>query len=264
MGEIGQGVRNPGRLIAMPAHLTLSGKRVLVTGAAGAIGQACLGLFADLGASIIATDANEKALSQAMEGVIPRVRESSFKALDVTQPRQVDAFAADVASRFGKLDGMVLGAGIYRPQIVSTMSDQEWAEMLSINLTGSFHFCRAFAPHLAAGSAIALIASIAGVRGSQGFAHYAASKAGLLGLMRSLALELAPYTRVNAISPGPIEGPMIAPLVQKRGAELVAKTPLGRLGIPLDVAHAAAFLISDWTAWMTGENLQLNGGAHMD
>lgn len=224
--------------------ITFTGKTVLVTGAAGAIGSRCAALLGELGAEVIVTDAN------------------LALACDVTRAEHVEALRDKVLTGGKTLDAMILCAGIYRPAPLVQMTDEEWRETLDVNLTGVFNFIRAFAPHMAKGGSIVALSSIA-QRGSASFAHYAASKSGLLGLVRSAALELAPDCRVNAISPGPIDSPMVAPLMERRGGEILAQVPMKRLGTPDEVARAAAFLASDWASYITGENLHLNGGLYM-
>ena len=224
--------------------ISFAGKTVLVTGAAGAIGARCVELLAELGATVIPTDAN------------------MALACDVARAEHVEALRDRIMAPDRKLHAMVLCAGIYRPAPIVQMTDTEWRETLDVNLTGVFNFIRAFAPHMAVGGAIVALSSIA-QRGSASFAHYAASKSGLLGLVRSAALELAPNCRVNALSPGPIDSPMVAPLMKRRGDEILAQTPMKRLGTPDEVAKAVAFLASDWASYITGENLHLNGGLYM-
>lgn len=162
--------------------------------------------------------------------------------------------------RFGHADFLVTGAGVYRDQLVASMSDEQWRETLGINLDGVFFTCRAVAPLLRDGGAIVNIASMAGHRGSYQHAHYAAAKGAVLSFSRSLALELAPRIRVNAVSPGLIDTPLIRPLLAAKGDELIKATPLKRLGRPEEVARAVAFLCSDWASFVNGETLHINGG----
>ena len=224
--------------------ITFAGKTVLVTGAAGAIGARCAALLGELGAEVIETDAG------------------LTLACDVTRSEDVAALRERIVTPGRKLDAMILCAGIYRPAPIAQMTDREWQETLAVNLTGVFNFIRAFAPHMSTGGTIVALSSIA-QRGSASFAHYSASKSALLGLVRSAALELAPHCRVNALSPGPIDSPMVAPLMERRGGEILAQVPMKRLGTPDEVAKAAAFLASDWSSYITGENLHLNGGLYM-
>jgi 3-oxoacyl-[acyl-carrier protein] reductase len=242
--------------------ISFAGKTVLITGAAGAIGARCAELVGGLGARLVLTDASAEALGAARAELPSTVDVVLARVTDVTGAREVEALRGEVARHAHTLDAMILSAGIYRPAPLAAMTDDEWQATLGVNLTGAFHFLRAFAPHMADGGSIVALSSIA-QRGSHSFAHYAASKSGLLGLVRSAAIELAPRCRVNAISPGPIDSPMVAPLMERRGAQLIADTPMKRLGTTLDVARAVAFLASDWAGHITGENVHVNGGLYM-
>ena len=242
--------------------LSLTGRNVLITGAAGAIGRATAQLFQGLGASLFLTD-RDPALLRALADELGTHGKVGQLAGDVTVRSQVNAIRAAFERELGRADALVLAAGIYRPARLVDMTDDEWSTMLDVNLGGTFSFCRAFAPSLSDGSTIVMLSSIAAHRGSVSFGHYSASKSGLLGLMRSLALELAPRTRVNAVSPGPVDSPMVAPLIAARGPEIIAQTPLKRLATTDEVAKTIAFLSSDWSSFITGENIHVNGGLYM-
>jgi 3-oxoacyl-[acyl-carrier protein] reductase len=154
-------------------------------------------------------------------------------------------------------------AGLYPEGGLAAMSESEWRRAIDVNLNGVFLTCRSAARHLRDNSAVVMVSSIAAHRGSAMHAHYAAAKGGVLSLMRSLALELAPRTRVNAVSPGIIESEMTRTLVAARGEQLVAQTPLGRLGRPGEVASVIAFLCSDAASFITGETIHVNGGLYV-
>ena len=242
--------------------IDFSGKVLLLTGANGAIGRAVARLFHAYGALCILTDLD-------IEGMTAFARELDPAGTRTLALRQDAAQAADAAhvveataARFGRIDALVTAAGLYRDRLVSEMSEAEWRQSIAINLDGVFHSCRAAIPHLAEGSAIVNIASMAGHRGSHAHAHYAAAKGGVLSLSRSLALELAPRTRVNAVSPGLIEGPMVQPLIARK-PELIANTPMKRLGTAEEVAGVVAFLCSDLARFVTGETIHVNGGLHI-
>lgn len=236
----------------MAPDLGLGGKTVVLTGAGGALGRAIAGLFLDLGSRMVLLDREVSGLPAGARAV----------ACDVRDSAGVERAFAEAASP-GGIDHLVLAAGIYRPSPLAQMTDADWNDTLAVNLQGAFHCCRAAAPRMNKGGSIVALSSIAGQRGSATFSHYAASKGGLLSFVRSLATELAPDIRVNAVSPGPIDSPMVAPLMEKRGPQILAQTPLGRLGTPDEVARAVAFLASDWASYITGESLQVNGGAYL-
>ena len=236
----------------MAPDLGLAGKTVVLTGAGGALGRAIAGLFLDLGSRMVLLDRDVSGFPSGARAI----------ACDVRDATAVDRAMAEAANA-GGIDHMVLAAGIYRPAPLAQMTDADWQDTLAVNLQGAFHCCRAAAPRMNKGGSIVALSSIAGQRGSAAFSHYAASKGGLLSFVRSLAVELAPDVRVNAVSPGPIDSPMVAPLMEKRGPQILAQTPLGRLGTPDEVARAVAFLASDWASYITGESLQVNGGAYL-
>jgi 3-oxoacyl-[acyl-carrier protein] reductase len=243
--------------------IDLTGTALLLTGANGAIPRAVAALFATLGADMVLTDLDAEALARFAETLPGQGRRLTARA-DVTRPEELDAAAALARREFGGIDHLVTGAGIYLEQPTDTMSDAEWRQSVAVNLDGVFNACRAAMPALREGGAIVNIASMAGHRGSNRHAHYAAAKGGVLAFSRSLAHELAPRRiRVNCVSPGLIDTPMLRPLMQERGAALLAATPLGRLGTPEEVAKVVAFLCSDWASFVDGETIHVNGGLHI-
>ena len=135
--------------------------------------------------------------------------------------------------------------------------------VLSVNLDGVFYTCRAAIPHFSETAAIVNVASMAGHRGSVGHADYAAAKGAVLNFSRTLAMELAPRVRVNSVSPGLIDTPMVRGLMDANGAALIAGTPAKRLGTPQEVARVVAFLASDWASFVTGETVHVNGGLYI-
>jgi 3-oxoacyl-[acyl-carrier protein] reductase len=243
-------------------ELGLQSKVVLISGACGAIGSAIARLFLRLGSKLYLVDRDEEQLAMLAAELDAGGQRVRYCSCDVRESDAVDRALEDASPGDG-IDHLVLSAGIYRSSALREMTDAEWHEAMAVNLHGCFHFCRWAARSLNRGGSIVAISSIAGHRGSALFSHYAASKGGLVAFARSLAAELAPSIRVNVVSPGPIESPMVEPLMAHRGAQIVSQTPLGRLGRPEEVARAVAFLASDWASYITGEALQVNGGAYM-
>ncbi|KRE13527.1 3-oxoacyl-ACP reductase [Bosea sp. Root381] len=242
--------------------IDFSGKVLLLTGANGAIGRAVAQRFHSHGAACVLTDLDEDSTAVFAHKLDPGGARAVALPQDATQAGDAARVVAAALARFGRIDALVTAAGFYRDRLVTEMSEAEWRQSLAINLDGVFHSCHAAIPHLAEGGAIVNIASMAGHRGSYAHAHYAAAKGGVLSLTRSLALELAPRIRVNAVSPGLIEGPMVQPLLAKK-PELIPNTPMKRLGTAEEVAGVVAFLCSDLAGFVTGETIHVNGGLHI-
>ncbi len=239
----------------------LDGKVGVLTGAAGAIGGAIARELAGAGMRLVLADLDVegcRALADALGA--ERMLAARY---DATDPGAATALVEAARDRFGAIDVLVPGAGIYPTDAVATMSDEAWRRCLAINLDGVFYLCRAAIPALTDGAAIVLIASVAGHYGSVDHTHYAAAKGGIVALGRSLAKELAPKVRVNVVSPGPIESPMVQPLMAARGAQVLAATPLGRLGTPEEVADGVTFLASPRASYVTGATLHVNGGLYL-
>jgi 3-oxoacyl-[acyl-carrier protein] reductase len=169
---------------------------------------------------------------------------------------------ARTLERFGRLDFLVTAAAVYEDHLFETMTDAQWRRTLSIDLDGVFYACRRAAAAMRDGGAIVNLASEAAhVGGSRAHAHYGAAKAGVLALTRSIARELAPRIRVNAVSPGTIDTPMVARFLAAHGPAYVETIPMRRLGTPRDVARPVAFLCSEAAGYITGTTIHVNGGS---
>ena len=240
-----------------------NGKTLLLTGAAGTIGQAIARRFYACGANCVLTDLDLGAVTAFARTLEPNLNRILTLKQDTTQSADADRVMAEATRAFGGIDMLVTSAGLYRDALVAEMTDAQWQQTIAINLDGVFYTCRAAIPHMREGGAIVNIASLAGHRGSHAHAHYAAAKGGVVVFSRSLAVELAPKIRVNSIAPGLIDGPMVQNLLQLTGDKFIQATPMKRLGTADEVAGAIAFLCSDDAAFITGESLQVNGGLYI-
>ncbi len=247
--------------------ISFEGKVALVTGGSRGIGAACCRLFAEAGCDVAINYRRRADLATLLVTEIGRCGRRAIHApADVADPLKVAAMISQVVNELGGIDILVNNAGIWVEGPIDTMTDADWARMLAVNLTGTFHVCRSVIPFMKerGGGSIVNIASTAGQRGEARHSHYAASKGGLLSMTKSLAVELAPHRiRVNAVSPGWIRTDMTqAFLTPERIAEsLKEPIPLGRPGEPEDVAAPVVFLSSEAARHITGATLNVNGGA---
>jgi len=239
-------------------------KTLLLTGANGGIGRAVAQLFYAHGANLVLADLDHAGLEAFAHGLGgDAARRVAVLRMDAANPDDAQK-AVDVAqARFGGIDHLVPSAGLYLAQPVQEMTDAQWRQTIAINLDGVFYLTRRAIPHLRDGSAIVNLTSMAGHRGAFYNAHYSASKGGLMSLTRSLARELGPKTRVNAVSPGVIATPMTNDLIARRGQESVEQTPLKRLGQPGEIASVIGFLCSSAASFITGEVIHVNGGLYI-
>jgi 3-oxoacyl-[acyl-carrier protein] reductase len=264
----------------------LEGRRALVTGGGSGIGRAIAILFAAEGARVAVNDVN----AEAAQKTIADIGSGLAAPADVSDPAAVGGMFREVAAAFGGLDVLVNNAGIgetsgtdrdemermfmtrmseaMSPEGVKThmdvtreMSDADWDVMLKVHLYGTFYCTREALRLMDDGGSIVNMSSVVGLQGTPGIPHYAAAKAGILGFTRSVAQEVGSRgVRVNAICPGYIDTPMTQIIPDLLKQLVVARTPLGRMGTPEDIARTALFLASDDSSFVTGQWISTNGG----
>jgi len=243
--------------------MELSGRAAVVTGAARGIGREIAGRLAAAGASIAVVDVADDAVAQAASELARSGGAARGYRCDVSSLEACEELGARVLADFGRVDVLVNNAGITRDRLFVRMTAEDWAAVLGVNLTGAFNVTHAFAPAMlkARSGSIVNIASVVGQMGNPGQANYAASKAGMIGLTKSLAREFAPRgVRVNAVAPGFIRTPMTDALTEDVQEKMKQGIPLGRFGEPADVAGVVLFLVSDASAYVTGQVINCDGG----
>ena len=242
----------------------LSGKCALVTGASGGIGAAIAAALHGLGATVALSGTREAKLQEVATGLgAERVRIAPCNLADAAA---VEKLVPAAEAAMGKLDILVNNAGITRDNLAMRMKDEDWAAVIDVNLTAGFRLARAAMRGMMKRrfGRIIGITSVVGVTGNAGQANYAAAKAGMIGLSKALAQELASRSiTVNCVAPGFIETAMTEGLNDKQRAAILATVPAGRLGKSDEIAAAVAYLASDEAAYVTGQTLHVNGGMAM-
>jgi 3-oxoacyl-[acyl-carrier protein] reductase len=241
----------------------LTGKTALITGATGGIGASIAKALHGAGAMIAISGTRAAVLEELKAALGARVHVIPCNLGDAAD---VEKLVPAAEAAMGGLDILVNNAGITRDGLAMRMKDEDWAAVLDVNLTASFRLCRAaMRPMMKKRSGrIVNITSVVGVMGSPGQANYAASKAGMIGLSKSLAQELASRNvTVNCVAPGFIATPMTDVLNDKQKEAILARVPAGKLGSPDDVAAATLYLASEEAAYVTGQTLHVNGGMAM-
>jgi len=246
--------------------LKLTGKVALVTGAAQGIGRAIALLLARNGADIVVSDINlEKAEETAKEIRAIGPKATAVK-VDVSNLSDVERMVEAIIEKLAKIDILVNNAGITRDKLILRMTEDDWDAVLGVNLKGTFNCTKTVVRHMAKqrSGKIVNIASVVGEMGNAGQANYSASKAGVIGLTKTIAREYAQRgINVNAIAPGYIETPMTDALPEKAKEELKKLIPMERLGKPEDVAEAVLYLVCEESSYITGQVLNVNGGIYM-
>ena len=240
----------------------MKGKVTILTGGAQGIGRTIGEFLADQGSDMVifdVLDGEEAAASLRAKGV--RV---AYHKVDVSDLAQVEQAVAAVVKEMGGIDNLVNNAGITRDKLLLRMSEEEWDQVLRVNLKGVFTCTKAVIRHmLKKGGSIVNISSVAGLMGNAGQSNYAASKAGIVGFTKSIAREYGERgIRVNAVAPGFIVTKMTDTLDEAWKEKTVKAIPLGRAGEPIDVARVVYFLLSDYSAYVTGETINVSGGLY--
>ena len=246
--------------------MTLSGKIALVTGAAQGIGREIALALATDGADVAVCDVNLETAQKTASDIEATGRKSMALKANVAMSAEVTMAVDQVVERLGRIDILVNNAGITRDGLILRMKEEDWDLVLSINLKGAFNCSTAALKHMTKqrGGTIINIASIVGTMGNAGQANYVASKAGLIGLTKTIAREYANRgITANAVAPGFIDTAMTQALSENVRAELAKQIPMGKLGTPRDVANAVRFLASPWASYISGQVIHVNGGMYM-
>jgi 3-oxoacyl-[acyl-carrier protein] reductase len=241
----------------------LSGKTALVTGASGGIGQAIARALHERGAVVALSGTRKEALGSLAAELRERAH---ILPCDLADPIAVEQLVLGAEAAMGSLDILVNNAGLTRDNLAMRMKDEEWDQVIAVNLTAGFRLARAALKGMLRRrfGRIIGITSVVGVVGNAGQANYAASKAGMIGMTKSLAKEVATRNvTVNCIAPGLIETAMTAALDDKQRSALLAAVPIGRLGAPEEIAAAVIYLASPEASYVTGQSLHVNGGMAM-
>jgi len=243
----------------------LKGKTALITGASRGIGRAIAIKFAENKTFVgINYNTDELGAKQTLKIIKEKTADGIILKGDVSNKNDVEKIVKTFIHKTKNIDILVNNAGIYEREKFENISLENWNKVISVNLTGCFNLCKEALPYMKPGGKIIFISSQLALKGSTHGAHYAASKAGIIGLARSLALELA-YKKinVNAITPGTIDTNIIANYTEEERQKRIKEIPLKRLGTPEDVANVCLFLASDLSSYINGETINVNGGLYI-
>jgi len=242
--------------------MNFKGKKVLVTGATGGIGGSIIKKFLSLNASVLGTGTNQEKL-ELLKKEFPTLITEGF---DISKHDEIDSFIDKVFSSLGGLDILINNAGITKDNLSLRMKNEEWQKVIDINLTSTFYLCKSAIKKMLKNKfgRVVNITSIVGHTGNIGQSNYSASKAGIVALSKSLAIEYAKKNiTINCVSPGFIQTNMTDKIPEQFKSELMSRIPMNRLGTGEDVSDTVAFLSSDSSSYITGETIHVNGGMYM-
>ncbi|MBC7457820.1 MAG: 3-oxoacyl-[acyl-carrier-protein] reductase [Bdellovibrionaceae bacterium] len=245
--------------------VSLENKNVFVTGGSRGIGAAIVKQLSELGAKVAFTYSSQQAAAEAVLATLSGDGHKCYK-LDVSHSSQVEAVGAQVMADFGQIHGVVNNAGITKDQLILRMKDEDFSQVIKTNLEGVFYVTKFFSKSMLKNrqGSFVNISSVIGASGNAGQSNYAASKAGLEGFTKSIALEFAARNiRANTVSPGYISSDMTNTLTPEQLKHFSDRIPLGRPGEPVEIAKAVAFLLSDAASYITGQTLHINGGLYL-
>ena len=242
--------------------INFKNKKILITGATGGIGGALVKKFLSLGGSVFATGTKTEKLDE-LKKEFPSVHIMKF---DISNHSKISEFIENVYSQLTGLDILINNAGLNIDNLSLRMKDEEWQKVIDVNLGSTFHLSKSAIKKMLKNKygRIVNITSVVGHTGNLGQSNYAASKAGIIGMSKSLAIEYAKKNiTINCVSPGFIQSKMTDSIVESIKAVLTSKIPMSKLGSGEDVANTVAFLASDKASYITGETIHVNGGMYM-
>ena len=242
--------------------INFKNKKILVTGATGGIGNSIVKKFVSLNANVLATGTN----SEKLDDLRVKYPDVSVLKFDITEHERIEEFVENVNSQLKGIDIIINNAGINRDNISLRMKSEEWQKVIDTNLTSTFYICKYGIKKMLKNKygRIVNVTSIVGHTGNLGQSNYSASKAGMIAMSKSLAIEYAKKNiTINCVSPGFIQSNMTDNIVESIKAVLTSKIPMSRLGTGDDVSNAIAFLCSDSASYITGETIHVNGGMYM-
>ena len=242
--------------------INFKNKKILITGATGGIGKALVKKFLSLEGTILATGTNTEKLD-ALKKEFPKINILKF---DISDHSKIEEFIENVSSQLTGLDVLVNNAGINMDNLSLRMKDEEWKKVIDVNLGSTFFLCKYAIKKMLKNKygRIVNITSIVGHTGNLGQSNYSASKAAIVGMSKSLAIEYAKKNiTINCVSPGFIQSTMTDKIVENIKAVLTSRIPMSKLGTGEDVSNTVAFLSSDAASYITGETIHVNGGMYM-